>query len=60
MKISLEIICWFYKPNIHIYSVRFIIKIYAKVVPGEELPINSCEETKAVFPNLETDSVDGR
>ena len=30
------------------------------VVPGKELPINSCEETKAISPDLETDSVDER
>jgi len=29
------------------------------VVPGKELPINS-EETKAISPDLETDSVDER
>ena len=30
------------------------------VVPGKELPINSCEETKAISPDLEADSVDER
>ena len=30
------------------------------IAPGKELPINICEETKAISPDLETDSVDER
>lgn len=60
MKISPEIICWFIKPNIQIYSVNSIIKIYTKVVTGEKLAINSCKETKVISSNLEIGSVDGR
>lgn len=58
-EVSLEIVTSI-NTNIQIYSVNIIIKIYTKVVPGKELPINSCEETKVTFPNLETDPVDGR
>lgn len=54
MKISLEIICWFYKANVQICSVNIIIKNIHKGGPGGDLTVNRCKETKAISENSET------